>query len=320
MAGKEPKPECSDSNGDDNAPGDTGLPLEKLNLGVGPRKKLLVLGLHGLLVMRFHTDNRNEIPKSRGPDDRYGRHGSHWVYKRPFIDQFLNFCFERFDVAIWSTSTERNVNAVLGCAIGRMRRKLLFVWPNTAIFPDPYNAEDGSDDVLVPGMVFGNWQIDPKGDLAKYLEGLASADGDVPSYVKEHPFGQPAITPNHPQWPAISRNMRPGGTIFKVLDENGAGDTIFKFIRDPSSSSLWNSVWEGLKWEYDPLQGSSHNVDGVLDCAMGGLRSCTDPKGESCSFLDGLADADDVQSYFGRLAITPDHPDWGYYSKILPSI
>lgn len=58
---------------------------------------------------------------------------------------------------------------------------------------------------------YGIWlgkYIDPKGDLVKYLEGLASAADDVPSYVKEHPFGQPAITPNHPQWQCYSRVLR----------------------------------------------------------------------------------------------------------------
>ena len=55
---------------------------------------------------------------------------------------------------------------------------------------------------------YSAWQIDPKGDLVKYLEGLASSADDVPSYVKAHPFGQPAITPNHSIWPFCSRVLR----------------------------------------------------------------------------------------------------------------
>jgi hypothetical protein len=41
--------------------------------------------------------------------------------------------------------------------------------------------------------------LGPGGDLRLYLEGLVDAD-DVPSYVKDHPFGQPAITPTHSDW------------------------------------------------------------------------------------------------------------------------
>ncbi|KAK4730821.1 hypothetical protein R3W88_023809 [Solanum pinnatisectum] len=51
------------------------LPLEKLNLG--PKKKLLVLNLGGLLV-----------------------------HRRPFCDQFLKFCLERFEIGIWSSAME----------------------------------------------------------------------------------------------------------------------------------------------------------------------------------------------------------------------
>lgn len=47
---------------------DLDLPLEKLNLG--PKKKLLVLNLNGLLVFRIHRSKK--IPLKRLPDTRYG--------------------------------------------------------------------------------------------------------------------------------------------------------------------------------------------------------------------------------------------------------
>ena len=31
------------------------------------------------------------------------------------------------------------------------------------------------------------------------MQGLVSAN-DVPTYVKDHPIGQPALTPSHPDW------------------------------------------------------------------------------------------------------------------------
>ncbi|KAK7244982.1 hypothetical protein RIF29_39811 [Crotalaria pallida] len=50
-----------------------------------------------------------------------------------------------------------------------------------------------------------------------------------------------------------------------------------------------------------------------------------DPKGELCSYLEGLADANDVQSYvkenlFGQPAITSSHTDFDYYSKVKESL
>ncbi|KAL6880319.1 hypothetical protein ACP4OV_011884 [Aristida adscensionis] len=60
--------------------------------------------------------------------------------------------------------------------------------PYTAIFPYPYSYKNKRDDSL------GRY-----GDLRLYLKKLATAD-DVQRYVKEHPFGQPAITKSDPDW------------------------------------------------------------------------------------------------------------------------
>lgn len=49
--------------------------------------------------------------------------------------------------------------------------------------------------------------IGPNSELRMYLDGLADAE-DVPSYVKEHPFGQPAITPEHSDWEYYSKIIR----------------------------------------------------------------------------------------------------------------
>nr|XP_016432852.1 PREDICTED: uncharacterized protein LOC107759423 [Nicotiana tabacum] len=87
----------SDSSDNENETKDTGknldLSLEKLNLG--PKKKLLVLNLGGLLVDRVHRPNESAVR-------RYG--GA--IFKRPFCDQFLKFCLERFEVGLWSSARE----------------------------------------------------------------------------------------------------------------------------------------------------------------------------------------------------------------------
>ncbi|XP_009765286.1 uncharacterized FCP1 homology domain-containing protein C1271.03c-like [Nicotiana sylvestris] len=220
------------------------LPLEKLNLG--PKKKLLVLNLGGLLVHRVHRRDWFTV-ESYKPDLVCGNFS---VFKRPFCDQFMKFCLERFEVGLWSSAMERNMDAILDNIMVGLRRKLLFVWdqekcidsgfkclkkkdkpiflkqmkkiwenkyhilpfrggkfsesntlliddephvallnpPNTAVFPPVFKVGKGKDTLL-----------GPNGDLRKFLEGVADAD-DVPTYVKEHPFGQPAITASHPDW------------------------------------------------------------------------------------------------------------------------
>ncbi|GAV73803.1 NIF domain-containing protein [Cephalotus follicularis] len=251
MAGKtisvsDASPPLSDREDSDEDTGiDLGLLLKKMN--IGPKKKLLVLSLNGLLVHRDFCRDFARIPKNRTFD---GRYGNHLVYKRPFSDDFVRFCFERFEVGIWSSAIERNVGAVLDIVLGGLRQRLQFVFdqeectnsgfkalekkekplflkelrtvwlkgfkysasdtlliddkpykallnpPNTGIFPWPYDPNNVDDNAL-----------DPKGELCQYLDGLADAE-NVPSYVKENPFGQQAVSPAHPDWEYYSKVLR----------------------------------------------------------------------------------------------------------------
>ncbi|KAI3738185.1 hypothetical protein L2E82_28205 [Cichorium intybus] len=60
--------------------------------------------------------------------------------------------------------------------------------PNTAIFPEKYDAENNDDEYL--GL---------DGELRAFLVGLAEAK-DVQSYLEDHPFGKPAISSSHSDW------------------------------------------------------------------------------------------------------------------------
>ncbi|KAL0347113.1 UNVERIFIED_CONTAM: hypothetical protein Scaly_1727300 [Sesamum calycinum] len=152
-----------ESSDDEKQPAtDLDLPLDKLNLG--PKKKLLVLCLGGLLVHRVHVRDKASVRGLR-PDVI---HGKFLVFKRPFCTEFLKFCFERFEVGLWSSAMNHNIGVVLTEITGGM----------------------GSKFFVCQG---------PNGELRKFLDGLADAK-DVPSYVKDHRIGQPAITPSHPDW------------------------------------------------------------------------------------------------------------------------
>ncbi|KAL4605744.1 hypothetical protein ACB092_09G052500 [Castanea dentata] len=233
-----------DSSDEEEDLDDFGLALEKLSLV--PRKKLLVLSLGGLLCHRVLRHDKSKIPRYRDPDTSYG---SFLVYKRPHCEEFMKFCFERFEVGIWSSAREWHLNNTLDCIMRGMKSKLAVAWdqdkctdsgfktlekkdkpiflkelkklgslgfehsskvlliddkpyktllnpPHTAIFLNEYNVDQVNDTAL-----------GPNGELRLYLDGLAAAE-NVPSHVKEHPFGQPAITPEHSDWEYYSRIIR----------------------------------------------------------------------------------------------------------------
>uniref|UniRef100_A0A9I9DVL9 Mitochondrial import inner membrane translocase subunit TIM50 n=1 Tax=Cucumis melo TaxID=3656 RepID=A0A9I9DVL9_CUCME len=226
---------------------DLGLSMKSLSLG--PKKKLLIMGIGGFLCHRVcYRYRRETIPKHRHPDASYGSfyvvHISMLVYKRPFCEDFMKFCLERW-----------YLDSALDSIMHGLRRKLLFAWdqgkctktcffdlekkfkpiflkelkkvwegngvgisrpstqfcssntllidnepykvllnpPHTAIFPKEYKADDIDDDALGAGS-----------ELRRFLEKVAEAK-DVPNFIKHNPFGNPPISPYHPNWDYYSK-------------------------------------------------------------------------------------------------------------------
>ncbi|XP_024983726.1 uncharacterized FCP1 homology domain-containing protein C1271.03c-like [Cynara cardunculus var. scolymus] len=243
------------SGDDDKKETRVDISFDKLNLG--RKKKLLVIPLAGILVHRAYRFKPTTIPTHRSPDFSYGKF---LVYKRPFCEGFLKFCFERFQVGLWSSALEHNIEVVLNKVMGELKSKLLFTWdqkecthtgfvcldnpnkplflkelkylwqkkysnlpwrhgeysssntllittpmkallnpPNTSISIDDYDPNNKEDDFL-----------GPDGALRAFLDGLVEAE-DVPTYVRNHPFGEPAITPSHSDWDYYNTVIRSMG-------------------------------------------------------------------------------------------------------------
>lgn len=101
---------------------------------------------------------------------------------------------------------------------------LLFLQPNTAIFPRPYKRHDSKDTFLgqiyklvlemyiFRGLILicNRNVLGTNGWLRRFLQGVADAD-DVPSYVEEHRFGYPPITSSHSDWNYYSKIVREFG-------------------------------------------------------------------------------------------------------------
>ncbi|GAU16014.1 hypothetical protein TSUD_338850 [Trifolium subterraneum] len=124
----------NDDHKDSSEEQDLSLSLEKLNLVVPKKKKLLVMNLNGFLLHRFihrHTLQDgiyapNPFLGSRKADSISG---NFLLFKRPFSEEFMKLCLERFEVGIWSSAQEHNIDGALDLAIGEeSKNKLLFVW------------------------------------------------------------------------------------------------------------------------------------------------------------------------------------------------
>ncbi|CAM8913682.1 unnamed protein product [Rhodiola kirilowii] len=228
--------------------------LLRLSLGKKKKKKLLVLSLGGLLFHRVYRYNADKIPKRRSPDTRYG---SFLVYKRPFAEDFLKFCLERFEVGIWSSAREWYIDNALDCLMRGLRPKLAFIWDQKKCTDSGFKSLENSDKPL-------------------YLKDL--------KHVWDNKHGDLPWSKGH----------------FSASDTLIIDDEPYKSLLNPPNTAVFLS---------------DYHADDLGDKVLG-------PDSELRKYLDGVAEAESVPEYvkshpFGLPAITPAHPNWDFYSKII---
>ncbi|CAH9084393.1 unnamed protein product [Cuscuta europaea] len=86
---------------------------------IGKKRKLVVMDINGILAIAV----RYPVPGGASFPGRWT------IAKRPFCEDFLHFCFERFDVGIWTSRAKADyLDQIVDYLLGNMKKKLLFVW------------------------------------------------------------------------------------------------------------------------------------------------------------------------------------------------
>lgn len=105
---------------------------------------LLILDLGGLLIDRIYQ-------KSRSNDKELinlgaTRMGNFMVWKRLYIEEFLDLCFDNFNVAVWSSMTEEESKPLVKFAMGDHYENLVGILDRTDCDKFiPVDAEDERD-------------------------------------------------------------------------------------------------------------------------------------------------------------------------------
>ncbi|KAL5198116.1 hypothetical protein ABZP36_001628 [Zizania latifolia] len=84
------------------------------------RKKLLILDINGLLA-DINQDHHNAHMS-------HGKVRGKLVFKRPYYYDFLRFCFQNFELGIWSSRLKANVESVVNIIMKDLKQYLLFCW------------------------------------------------------------------------------------------------------------------------------------------------------------------------------------------------
>ncbi|KAL1809646.1 hypothetical protein ACET3Z_026636 [Daucus carota] len=95
-------------------------PPPKIVSRTSSRRKLLILDVNGVLA-----DVVSPPPKDCRGDINILRRA---IFKRPFYQEFLRFCFDNFDVGIWSSRSKKVVDRVIDYLLGDMKHNLVFSW------------------------------------------------------------------------------------------------------------------------------------------------------------------------------------------------
>ena len=88
-------------------------------------KKLVVLDIDETLIYA----SKNQLDQKHDFEV-----GPYFVYKRPYVDEFLEFCSEHFDVAIWTTAGEDFASNVY-CKLFPDGYELKFLWSHEKCTP-----------------------------------------------------------------------------------------------------------------------------------------------------------------------------------------
>ncbi|CAK9324977.1 unnamed protein product [Citrullus colocynthis] len=131
-----------------------GLSISKPSLSQPPncqmRKKLLILDINGVLV-----DLVSPLPKERKADINIARRA---VFKRPFYLDFMKFCFERFEIGIWSSRNRKNVSRMVDYLMGDMKHRLLFCWDLSHCTASKFNTLENKHKRLVFKQLRRVWE------------------------------------------------------------------------------------------------------------------------------------------------------------------
>ncbi|KAH1131166.1 hypothetical protein J1N35_002544 [Gossypium stocksii] len=189
-----------------------------------PRKKLLVLDLNGILVDVVQQPNRK-------PNTRVDGKG---VFIRPFCVEFLEFCFETFNVGIWSSRVNRNMTKMIGLLLRKQwKRKLFFCWDRKRCTITKFKTLENEEKPLVLKELRKLWdRCLPelpwrKGD---YDESNTLLLDDSPYKALRNPANTGIFPYPYQYTDADDHSLAPGGDIRDYLERIAVAENVQKFV------------------------------------------------------------------------------------------
>ncbi|KAL6995061.1 hypothetical protein U1Q18_005195 [Sarracenia purpurea var. burkii] len=193
------------------------------------RKKLIVLDVNGLLA--------DIVPCVPGGGFKYNPDtiiSNKAVFKRPYCDDFLQFCFERFRVGVWSSRTKKNVDSVLDFLMRKSKCNLLFCWDQSHCTITGFNTVENRDKPLLLKELRKLWEKhepDLPWERGEYNESNTLLLDDSPYKALRNP-PHTAIFPHTYQYKNVRDNsLGPAGDLRVYLEGLASADNVQKYVQ-----------------------------------------------------------------------------------------
>ncbi|PUZ69782.1 hypothetical protein GQ55_2G138800 [Panicum hallii var. hallii] len=191
------------------------------------RKKLLILDLNGLLA-DINQDYHNVHKADAKVKNKL-------VFRRPYYDDFLRFCFQNFELGIWSSRKRENVSIVVNILMRNFKQHLLFRWDMSYCTVTGCNTVDNKNKPLVLKELKKLWnKEDPK---LPWKKGEFSPSNTL--LVDDSPYKALCNPPNTAIFPhpysyrnQSDDSLGPGGDLRMYLERVAAADNVQNFVRD----------------------------------------------------------------------------------------
>ncbi|KAM6572983.1 hypothetical protein CsatA_017063 [Cannabis sativa] len=189
------------------------------------KKKLLVLDINGLLA-----DIVTPPPKEYKADTNIKRRA---IFSRPSCRDFLNFCFERFEVGVWSSRSDKIASKVIDYLMGDMKHKLLFCWDLSRCTATEFRTLENRHKTLVFKELRRIWEKhdpDLPWEKGEYNETNTLLLDDSPYKALLNP-AYTAVFPHSYNFQNWSDNsLGAGGDIRVYLEKLSAAEDVQKFV------------------------------------------------------------------------------------------
>jgi len=192
-----------------------------------PKKKLLILDLNGLLAdinEDYHNAHMADA-KVRGK----------LVFRRPYCDDFLNFCALNFELGIWSSRKKENVDSVVNIVMNEFKPRLLFCWDLSKCTFTGHKTLENKHKPLVLKELRKLWNMEEP-DLP-WEEGDYSPSNTL--LVDDSPYKalrNPPYTAIFPRSYSYlnwnDNSLGPGGDLRVYLQNLAAADDVERFVRN----------------------------------------------------------------------------------------